>query len=175
MEEKLTLLDILSKMKDFDDDVSDLSEEDFKEMVGELLPEKVDGCKKFLINVETRINTLKREINDLTSAKKSLENTMSNFKSYLTYALRTTGTTKVTGSNHYLSLSQQTTIKPKELEITAHHFMSFNMLKDGLIKKSYSLDNAMFKDVCKENEEFKSQYADEIKSDYVTFRVKKGV
>ena len=61
---KLSLYKILRHMADFDDDSSDLSQEDFEEIVG-TLPDKVDSCKDFIDSTEGRIAVLQRQIEDL--------------------------------------------------------------------------------------------------------------
>jgi len=175
MTEKLTLIGILQRMKEFDDDVSDLSFDQFKELVGEILPEKVDDCKKFLTKLSVEIQAIKSEIDDLQKAKKSLETSEANFKKYLAYALESTGTQKLQGLRHTLSLQTRKTVQPKTFDVTSQHYIELNMLLPDTIKREYSISKANFKQLCEKHPEILEKYGEETVNSFTTFRVRRDL
>ena len=67
---KRSLKEYLQIMKEFDDDILDLTIEEFSEMVKDDLPEKVDGCKEHIDYLDMRAAFMKgkkEELNDCRS------------------------------------------------------------------------------------------------------------
>ena len=70
IEQKATLFNFLQRLQDYDNDISDLSEDDIKELIGDIR-DKVDSCKDFLTSCESRVTELSSKIDELRSAKTS--------------------------------------------------------------------------------------------------------
>ena len=170
---KHSLVELLRIMQDFDDGCSNLNFEQFKEIVGDLVPEKVDNCKSFLMNIEARINVIDEEIKELQSSKKSLKSSIENYKKYLAYAMESTGCSKIPGKKHVLYLAKKKTIKPKNFEITAETYMNFNTLKPGTIERTYKINASKFKSMCENSHEMLNKYADEQITTFTQFRANK--
>lgn len=170
-----TLVELLRIMEDFDDGCSNLNQEQFKEVVGELVPEKVDNCYKFLANIESRVAVIDQEIKSLQDSKKSLKASVDSYKKYLAYALDSTDTQKIPGVRHVLSLAKRENIKPKNFEINSEIYMDLNSEKPGTVERHYKINSAFFKKLCESSPSIKKAYADTTTTTFVQFRVNKEI
>ena len=171
---KLSLYKILRHMADFDDDSSDLSQEDFEEIVG-TLPDKVDSCKDFIDSTEGRIAVLQRQIDDLKSTKDSLSNTIKNFKKYLDFTMSNLEVNKLQGDKYSLSRSERKTIDFVPNQITTEMFIELNIQKANTIERNFKLNKTNFKQLCSSHPDLLAKYGKESVNSFVQFRAKKGV
>ena len=170
-----SLVELLRIMEQFDDGCSDLSFDKFKEVVGELVPEKVDNCHKFLANIESRVTVIDQEIKALQDAKKSLKGSIDSYKKYLAYALESTDTQKIPGVRHVLSLSKRETIKPKNFKINSGIYMDLNAEKPGTVERHYKINSAFFKKLCESSPSVRKAYADTTTTTFVQFRPNRSI
>ena len=170
---KKTFNEYLSIMNDFDDDLSELTIEEFTQMVHEDLADKIDDCKNHIDTLESRELFLKERIRELSEAKKQIENAKKRFKEYLTFAMDSKDIKKVQGKTYNLAIQSRVSVTPKVFAIDDDLFTAFNSMQDGMVKKTYSLDSKAFKAHCKENETFKEMYAEENETSFPMFRVRK--
>jgi chaperonin cofactor prefoldin len=174
IEQKATLFNFLQRLQDYDNDISDLSEDDIKELIGDIR-DKVDSCKDFLTSCESRVTELSSKIDELRSAKTSIENTIKNFKNYLVYAMKENQTPKLQGNYYTLSMQERKTYDFKFDQITTDMFLDLNIKRPDTIKQEYKLSKTNFKQLCDNDPEIKEKYANESVNSFSTFRVKKGV
>lgn len=174
IEQKATLFNFLKRLNDFDNDISDLSEADIKELIGDI-KDKVDSCRDFLTSCESRVNELSTKIDELRSAKTSIENTIKNFKNYLVYTMRENQTPKLQGNYYTLSLQERKTYEFKFENLTIDTFMELNAKQPDTVKHEFKLSKTNFKQLCDNDPEIKEKYAIESVNSFSTFRIKKGV
>ena len=175
IQKKRSLFNILKLMADFDDEVAGISIEEFKEVVGEL-PDKIDSCRDFISSVECRVDYLKTEIAELQSRKKSMENTINNFKQYLVSTMETMEVDKLQGANFSLSLGSRKTIDLKEgKEITNEMYAEIGIIDPTVIKKEYKINKTNFKRLCSKVPDILKKYGQESVKSFAQFRRKKGV
>jgi hypothetical protein len=160
-------------MQDFDDDISELTIEEFTELVHEDLPNKIDGCKHHIDVLDSKELFLKDRIKELTDAKKQVENAKKRFKEYLVFAMKSKKVDKVKGKLFNLAIQSRKSLSPQEFELTTDHFIELNTISEGCVKRSYSFDSAMFKKMCEKHPEIKDKYAVEKTSSFPMFRVRK--
>jgi len=175
IQKKRSLFNILKLMADFDDEVAGISIEEFKEVVGEL-PDKIDSCRDFISSVECRVDYLKSEISELQSRKKSMENTINNFKQYLVSTMKTMEVDKLQGANFSLSLGSRKHIDIKEgKEIDSNMYLEIGLLDPTVIKREYKINKANFKHLCSKVPDILKKYGQESVKSFAQFRRKKGV
>ena len=174
-EHKKSLVELLRIMQEFDAGCSNLALDDFKKIVGDIVPEKIDNCKAFLSNIEGRIAVIDGEIKDLQTSKKSLQKSIASYKRYLAYALDSTDSTRIPGNRHTLYLGEKTTIKPKDFELTSNTYMELNALNSGVVGREYKLNKVLFSQLCKDNQDIMTKYADVNVTQFASFRINKGV
>ncbi len=173
--ESFSLENLLQLMDDFDDGISNLSVEDMKEIVGEIVPEKVDGCKRFIMSVESRMIVVDNEIKHLQGIKKSMGSSLENFRKYVANTLENSGTSKLPGNKYILSLGKRKNLKALDFDVTSTEYMNFNMQRDNVVKREYKLNSKEFKKLCEENETVKNKYSEETISTFAQFRLNKGI
>jgi chaperonin cofactor prefoldin len=174
IEQKATLFNFLQRLQDYDNDISDLSEDDIKNLIGDI-KDKVDSCKDFLTSCESRVTELSSKIDELRSAKTSIENTIKNFKNYLVYAMKENQTPKLQGNYYTLSMQERKTYEFKLEELNIDTFMELNAKQPDTVKHEFKLSKTNFKQLCDNNPDLKEKYATESVNSFSTFRVKKGV
>jgi len=135
---KKSFNEYLQIMNEFDDDISELTIEEFTEMVHEDLAAKIDGCKNHIDTLELRELFLKERINELSVAKKQIENAKKRFKEYLTFAMNSRDIKKVQGKTYNLAIQSRVNVTPKMFDIGDDLFETFNELNEGMVKKTYS-------------------------------------
>ncbi len=110
-------------MKEFDEDILDMTIEEFSELVNEDLPKKVDGCKEHLDYMDMRFDFLKKKKDDFAAAQKVIDNAKKRFKEYMVYAMENGKVEKVKGGSYNLSLQSRKTVSPKDFEINTDIYM----------------------------------------------------
>ena len=164
---------ILKIMEDFDNEVEEISQQDFQEAVGEL-PDKIDGCKDFINVLESRMIVHQREIEYHSAIIKTFNSTLTSFKKYLTNTMINLEVDKLQGEKHVLSLGRRTSLKFKDIEIDSDVYMSLNMLAPHTVKRSYSINALGFKKLCEKNPDIKDKYAVESTSVFPQFRINRS-
>ena len=160
-------------MEDFDNDVEEISQQDFQEALGEL-PDKIDGCKDFINVLESRMIVHQREIEYHSAIIKTFNSTLTSFKKYLTNTMINLEVDKLQGEKHVLSLGRRTSLKFKDIEIDSDVYVSLNMLASHTVKRSYSINALGFKKLCEKNPEIKDKYAVESTSTFPQFRINRS-
>ena len=164
---------ILKIMEDFDNEVEEISQQDFQEAVGEL-PDKIDGCKDFINVLESRMIVHQREIEYHSAIIKTFNSTLTSFKKYLTNTMINLEVDKLQGEKHVLSLGRRTSLKFKDIEIDSDVYMSLNMLAPHTVKRAYSINALGFKKLCEKNPAIKDKYAVESTSTFPQFRINRS-
>lgn len=170
MEKKITLVDSLKTMQDFDEGSIDLTFDDYKNFVGEVVADKVDSCYLHRLNLESRIEVAKKQIEDFNTIKKGLENSLKAYKEYIDFALKSTNTTKIMGKKYSLSLTKRKGIEINDINLDVDKYLEFNLLMPDVVKQEYVLDKVKFKKLCAANSDIMEKYAKEKETVYSQFR-----
>jgi len=172
-QKKKSFYKILKIMEDFDNEVEEISQQDFQEALGEL-PDKIDGCKDFINVLESRMIVHQREIEYHSAIIKTFNSTLTSFKKYLTNTMINLEVDKLQGEKHVLSLGRRTSLKFKDIEIDSDVYMSLNMLAPHTVKRAYAINATGFKKLCEKNPEIKDKYAVESTSTFPQFRINRS-
>lgn len=172
-EKKKSFLKLLQKLQEFDSEVMEIDPKEIKELVGDVIPDKVDNCREFLLELESRAEIYKKKIDELAAAKKTIENQIKSYKRYLAFSLQSTGTTKMPGNLYSISLQTRKNINPVECDLTAQEYIDINLLQPGTVERVFKFNLQNFKKLAKNDATFAQVYASEDETAFVQFRTSK--
>jgi len=170
----MKLLDITRIMNQLDNELCELSESEVSEIVGEILPEKVDNLYSVLTSYQAEIERITGIITEFQQTKKSLQNGMSRLKEYIVYSMQSTDTKKLPGDRYTLSLVERDSYEWSDRELFTEDFIALNQAMPGMVKRSFSLDKNIAKEFAKANPTSNLLWT-KVTKPFVQFRVKKGV
>lgn len=165
-----------SEMEAFDNDLSDLSIEDYTKMVGEITDLKVEQAEYFLDIAKSRAAFYAEQAKKNHAIKKMIEKSATSFKEFLVWQCEQHGITQLAGDNRTLKLSERTYPSWVERELSSEDYLTLNSLMPGIVKREFSIDKEMFKKLCETNEDIKKTYSEQKTTKSVRFsNRKKGV
>jgi len=164
MEEKLpekrSMFKTLGIMRDHDEEIREVSLAEFKEAVKEL-PTKVDGSKYHKEDLKSRIDVIAGRIKDLQLIKKSFQTSLTNYNTYLPWALKHHEVDNLQGNDYYLKLREKrSTVLRSGIEVDTSIYVELNMITPGAVKREYSVDSRAFADICKKHPEILEKYGE---------------
>ena len=174
IQENFSLFKLLQIMSDFDDEMGNITVEQFEEAAKGQKP-KVDNCYEFILNCESRISIIDQKIKDLQESKSSIKRTIENFKTYLDKTMQTFDTKKLQGEYYTLYRQERKKLDFKDIELNQYVFLDLNLKRPGTVKQEFKLDKTIFKQLCDKYQDIKEKYAIESVKSFVSFRSKKGV
>lgn len=168
-----SIFDILRAIDQFDNSVDELDPQKLKDYISKLNL-KVDNYKDVLDSCDARIEVLKKRIEELSLAKKQLENKKKAIRDCLVYAMETEGFKKLPGDYYQATLvvKDLVTIKDKIEPPDAKQYMKF----PNFIKRSYSWSSADLIREIKANPEFElAGMGEKVKSKSIKFSIRKDL
>ena len=174
IQENFSLYKILETMSDFDEEVGNITQEMFEKAANGQKP-KVDAGFKFILNLNSRIDALDKEMKILQESKTSIKNSIENYKKYLDYAMKKFGISKLQGDLYTLYRQERKKLDFKDIELNQDVFLDLNLKRPGTVKQEFKLDKTIFKQLCDKYQDIKEKYADESVTSFVSYRTRKGV
>jgi len=164
-----TLLSLLSDLENVDNGLLNFNPEEHRELLlkAEL---KIDAYKYMDVKYDSRIREVADEIKALTEIKRSLESKQTALRKTMIWVFKEKSIDKFSGVKYVASLISKTKISIFRTEPDAPLYFKF----PHLIKREYSWDKRAFDNEFKSNPELQN-FATEEKSEYITFKLKKGL
>ena len=146
----------------------------FVEIIGEILPEKVDNIYSVLGSYSAEIDRITGIIAEFQQTKRSLQNGMDRLKEYIVYSMESTGTKKLPGDRYTLSLVARESYEWDDRELFTEDFIALNQAMPGMVKRSFTLDKNVAKEYAKANPTSNLLWT-KVTKPFIQFCVKKGV
>ena len=174
-EKTQSLHDMLKLMADFDEGASDMSMDDMKELVGDILSDKVDDCQLYLSYLQSRSSSIGEAIEDMQASKRGIDRTIDNYKKYLDYSLESTGSKKIPGNKYVLSRTVRSTVISDVDNVDSSVYIELNMLRDNVVERHYKINMSEFKKLCEQDENIREKYSKVEQSSFIQFRPNRGI
>ena len=170
----MKLLEITRIMQQLDNELCDLGESEVSEIIGEILPEKVDNLYSVLSSYQSEIERITAIITEFQQTKKSLQGGMSRLKDYIVFSMQSTETKKLPGDRYTLSLVERDSFEWDDRELFTDDFITLNQAMPGMVKRAFALDKTVAKEFAKANPTSNLLWK-KVTKPFVQFRVKKGL
>ena len=125
------------------------------------------------MELEARADIYKKRIDELTAARRTIENQIKAYKKYLVFSMQSTGTTKMPGNLYSISVQSRQTVKPVDCDLTAQEYIDINMLQPGTVERIFKFNSSNFKKLAKNDATFAQAYANTEETAFVQFRTNK--
>lgn len=160
---------MLETLRHLEDNISNMTPEEIKVLLGDI-KNKVDNTHEVITRMESEEIRLKESAQALSDRARTIKNTISRLKNYCVFAMKADDTTMLVGKHFDLKLNQRTTPTVKDLNITADMYLDLNSIKDGLVKREYSFDKRLMKELFKTSPELMNDYIFQKVSESVSFK-----
>ena len=170
----MKLLEITRIMQQLDNELCELGESEVSEIIGEILPEKVDNLYSVLSSYQAEIERIAAIITEFQQTKRSLQSGMDRLKEYIVYSMESTGAKKLPGDRYTLSLVARESYEWDDRELFTDDFITLNQAMPGMVKRAFALDKTVAKEFAKANPTSNLLWK-KVTKPFVQFRVKKGV
>lgn len=165
---------MLSKLRELEDELVDLSNDDLKTLLGDI-KDKVDGVQLWESKLKAEIARVAEEIRVLQDRKRTMENSLKRFRDYLVYTLKVNETPMIKGKVWDIKLRNRKLIKPKDIEITSTDYLKLNHGEGRkVIDRVYKWNVSALKTAYTVEPETFKDYVTATETEYIQFTATKG-